>query len=465
MSSTDVHLHLSRELLLKYDRPGPRYTSYPTAVEFDEEFTAAHYAARLEAANAAANEALSFYVHIPFCEERCSFCGCHVIITRQRHRAVEYLEHLFREIDLLASHLRDRRRLVQYHWGGGTPTYLEVDQMRALTAKVREHFTIDQDAEVAVEIDPRVTSREQVDVLLEMGFNRLSMGVQDFDAEVQAAINRRQDEGATRDLYDYCRAAGFSSINIDLIYGLPFQTPIRFRHTLDSVIAMRPSRVACYSYAHVPWVRGHQKGIAIESLPPPELKLELFAEASEQFQNAGYHQIGMDHFALPDDELARAAEQGILHRNFMGYTTKMASDMVGVGVSAIGDVRGAYAQNEKKLAAYYAAIRAGRFPVFRGFALSADDRIRRHVITQLMCNFVLRMAEVEHRFGIRFDRYFASELEELAAGPARDGFLTLARDEIRLSPLGRFFVRNICMLFDHYLKEKSIEKPVFSRTV
>jgi oxygen-independent coproporphyrinogen-3 oxidase len=291
------------------------------------------------------------------------------------------------------------------------------------------------------------------------------MGVQDFTPEVQAAINRNQEERATRELYAYCRAAGFTSINLDLIYGLPLQTPATFRQNLDSVIAMRPDRVACYSYAHVPWIRGHQKGIAIESLPPPEIKLELFAEAMDRFRAAGYRQIGMDHFALPDDELVRATESGALHRNFMGYTTKPASDMVGVGVSAIGDVRGAFAQNEKKLSTYYAEIDAGRFPIFRGFELSADDLIRRHVITQLMCNFALSKAEVEDRFGISFDSYFARELEELAGGFAGEGFLTIGEQEIRVSPLGQLFIRNICMVFDAYLRTKTDAKPIFSRTV
>jgi len=456
---------ITRELLQKYDRPGPRYTSYPTAVEFHEGFAAAQYVARLQAANAARSEPLSLYIHIPFCEERCSFCGCHVIITKQRGRAEEYLDYLHREIDLLAAALPDRRRLVQYHWGGGTPTYIDSGQMIALMSKVREHFTIERDAEVAIEIDPRVTSREQIDTLLELGFNRLSMGVQDFTPEVQAAINRNQDERETRDLYDYCRKAGFTSINLDLIYGLPLQTPATFRLNLDSVLTMRPDRVACYSYAHVPWIRGHQKGIAIESLPAPEIKLELFAEAIDRFRAAGYRQIGMDHFALPEDELSRAADGGILHRNFMGYTTKPASDMVGVGVSAIGDVCGAFAQNEKKLSTYYAEIDAGRFPIFRGFELSPDDLIRRHVITQLMCNFLLRKTEVEGRFGIDFGRYFARELDELAAGPASVGFLTLGEQELQVSPLGHLFIRNICMVFDAYLRREQDERPVFSRTV
>ncbi len=459
---------VTTELLKKYDRPGPRYTSYPTAVEFHDQFTAKDYRRHLALANAAAGEPLSLYIHIPFCEERCSFCGCHVIITKHKDRAASYLDYLFAEIDMLAAALPDRRRLVQYHWGGGTPTYLSIDQMRVLQAKVREHFTIDPDAEVAIEVDPRVTTFEQVDALRELGFNRLSMGVQDFTPEVQEAINRNQGEAETRALYAYGRRAGFDSINVDLVYGLPKQTPATFAKSLDSIIDMRPDRVACYSYAHVPWIRGNQKGIEIETLPPAEVKLELFATAIDRFRAAGYVQIGMDHFALPDDELALAIDKGTLHRNFMGYTVKPASDMLGVGISSIGDVRGAFCQNEKKISTYYAAISAGDFPVHRGFELSADDIVRRYVITQLMCNFVLDKDEVERRFGIRFDDYFAAEVAELASGPASEDFLEKANGssrELRVTPLGQLFIRNICMIFDAYLKKQRGDKPVFSRTV
>jgi oxygen-independent coproporphyrinogen-3 oxidase len=458
-------LPVTSELLRKYDRPGPRYTSYPTAVEFNESFTPAKYREHLARANAVAQEPLSLYIHIPFCEERCTFCGCHVIITRHHDRAVSYLDYLARELDLLAQALPDRRHLIQYHWGGGTPTYLTPAEIRQLWSKVKEHFTIAEDAEVAIEVDPRATSREHVDTLGELGFNRLSMGVQDFTPEVQSAINRNQTEAETRDLFAYCRRIGFTSINLDLIYGLPLQTPATFRRNLDAVIALRPDRVACYSYAHVPWIRGHQKGIDITQLPSPEVKLELLAAAIGAFQAAGYRQIGMDHFALPDDELAQAMARGTLWRNFMGYTTKVATDMVGVGVSAIGDVRGAFAQNEKKLSTYYQALERGEFPVQRGFELSFDDHVRRLVITELMCNFRLRKAEITRRFGIDFDAYFGLELEELAQGPAAEGFVRLTPERIEVTPLGQLFVRNVCMIFDAYLRRPKDEKPVFSRTV
>jgi oxygen-independent coproporphyrinogen-3 oxidase len=453
------------DLLQKYDRPGPRYTSYPTAVEFHGGFDHAAYRDRLRAAAARPGDPLSLYLHLPFCEERCAFCGCTVIITRKREVAGRYLDYLHRELGMLAEALAGRRRVVQYHWGGGTPTYLSPAQMEALHAAVSRHFDIAPDGEVAIEVDPRVTTTAHLDTLRALGFNRLSLGVQDFTPEVQEAVDRVQSEASTREVIDYARRAGLHAINIDLIYGLPRQTVESFARSVDAVIGMRPDRVAVYSFAHVPWIRGNQKRIRPEDLPPAQQKLQLFIEARERFLGAGYRQIGMDHFALPGDELARAAEAGSLHRNFMGYTTRPAPDMIGAGVSAIGDVAGAYAQNVKKLSAYYEAIDAGRFPVERGYALDGDDVIRRYVITQLMCNFRLDARRVEDRFGIAFDEYFRTERAELEAGPVAHGFLRIEDGVLDITPVGRLFVRNICMTFDRYLRAKTTEKPVFSRTV
>jgi oxygen-independent coproporphyrinogen-3 oxidase len=453
------------DLLRQYDRPGPRYTSYPTAVEFHDGFDEAAYRGHLARAAAAPEAPLSLYVHLPFCEERCTFCGCMVIITRKREVAARYLDYLHREVALLAEHLGGRRRVVQYHWGGGTPTYLAPAQMEALQEVVGRHFDIQAGAEVAIEVDPRVTSTEQLEVLRRLGFNRLSMGVQDFTLEVQQAVNRVQSEEETRALFDRARALGFESINIDLIYGLPFQTLATFGRSVDTVTAMRPDRVAVYSFAHVPWIRGNQKSLRPEDLPSPDLKLSLFVEARERFLEAGYQAIGMDHFALPVDEMARAARERTLHRNFMGYTVRPAPDMLGVGVSAIGDVAGAFAQNVKKLSTYYAALDAGRFPIERGYRLSEDDQVRRHVITQLMCNFHIDGEETARRFGIDFGRYFARELGELREGPVAHGFVVMDGPRLSLTPTGRLFVRNVCMVFDRYLREKKGEKPVFSRTV
>jgi oxygen-independent coproporphyrinogen-3 oxidase len=453
------------ELITAYDRPGPRYTSYPTAVEFHEGFRDAEYRARLAAASTDTGRPLSLYLHLPFCEERCTFCGCMVIITRKREVAARYLEYVERELELLGGALGARRRLAQYHWGGGTPTYLEPPQMERLHAAVRRHFEFEPGAEMAIEVDPRVTTTAHLDTLRRLGFNRLSLGVQDFTPEVQAAVNRVQGEDETRRMYDYARAAGFQSINIDLIYGLPLQSEGSFGRSVDAVIAMRPDRLAVYSFAHVPWVRGNQKGINPADLPDARSKIGLFLEARERLLGAGYVQIGMDHFALPDDEMARAAAAGALHRNFMGYTVKPAADMIGIGVSAIGDVAGAFAQNTKKLSTYYADLDAGRFPVERGFVLDEDDLIRRYVITQLMCNFRLAWRDVDGRFGISALQYFARERQALDEGPAAHGFVRLDEEGIDVLPVGRLFVRNVCMLFDRHLREKTGGTPVFSRTI
>lgn len=454
------------ELLQQYDRPGPRYTSYPTAVEFTDRFDESAYRGRLRAAASAVAEPLSLYVHLPFCEARCAYCGCMTIITQKREVAARYLDYLEREIAMLAAHLDGRRQVVQYHWGGGTPTYLTLAQIERLHGTVARHFDIDRDGETAIEIDPRVTTRDQLQLLRSLGFNRLSMGVQDFTPEVQEAVGRRQPESLTRDLHEYARAIGFDAINMDLIYGLPRQTLETFTRTLRSVVAMRPDRVAVYSYAHVPWLRPHQARIDKSALPDRDLKFELIGAALETFADAGYVAIGMDHFALPGDELAIAARNRRLHRTFMGYTTRRAGDMLGVGVSAIGDLRGAFAQNVKKLPPYYAAIDAGRFPIERGYVLTADDLVRRHVITELMCNFFVDRADVATRFGIDFAAYFAGELAALTAagGPVDDGFLTVTDGVLEVTPAGRLFVRNICMQFDRYLASHS-GRPVFSRTI
>lgn len=456
------------DLLARYNRPGPRYTSYPTAVEFHDGVTDAVYREHLSRANARSDEPLSVYMHLPFCEERCAYCGCFVVITKHRDVADRYLDYLEREIDLLAAHLPDRRRISQLHWGGGTPTYYTAAQLTRLFERFTTHFTLAPDAEIGVEIDPRVTSPEHLSVLRGLGFNRLSMGVQDFAPEVQEAVHRIQSYELTKSLVDRARELAFRSINVDLIYGLPYQSTRGFARTLEQVVTLRPERVAVYSFAFVPWMKAHMKHLPEESLPDANLKIELLGLTQDAFSGAGYRQIGMDHFALPEDELARALDARTLHRNFMGYTVQAAGDMVAVGVSAIGDVQGAFAQNTKKLNEYYTAIDAGRFPIERGYVLDEDDRLRRYVITQLMCNGHLDLAEVERRFGISFGEYFSSELAELTgpASPAADGLVQVDGRAIDVTPLGRVFVRNVCMPFDRYLRARtSGPKPVFSRTV
>lgn len=454
------------ELVRRFDRPGPRYTSYPTAVEFHEGVGEDIYRLKLEEADGLGPHApLSLYAHLPFCEHRCLFCGCHVVITPHRPVAETYLGYLEREIGRVAALLPHRRKVVQMQWGGGTPTYFSPDQLARLMGTFRGHFDFVDGAEVAIEVDPRVTSFEHLDRLVELGFNRLSMGVQDLTPEVQEAITRNQTYEQTARLMEYARQVGFQEgINLDLIYGLPRQRLETFQENLDRILELRPDRVAVYSFAYVPWIRGHQKKLDPASLPSPELKLQLYLAAMDRFLGAGYEPIGMDHFALPDDELAVAAREGRLHRNFMGYTVMPASDMVAFGISGIGDVQGAFFQNEKKLSAYYEALDEGRLPIQRGYVLDHDDRVRQYVIQQLMCNFRVEKDEVFRRFGVEFDSYFASSLARLEE-VLEAGFVELHPWGLRVTEGGRLFVRNVCMAFDRYLETKRADEPVFSRTV
>jgi oxygen-independent coproporphyrinogen-3 oxidase len=456
---------ITAELLAKNDRPGPRYTSYPTAVEFHEGFTPERYLEKLAEAAASPREPLSLYVHLPFCRERCTFCGCNVVVTQKPGVAAAYLADLEREVTLVADRLGKRTRVVQYHWGGGTPTYLSVEEMRRVWKSLADRFTFEPGAEIAIEVDPRVTTRRQAELLRELGFNRISMGVQDFDAEVQEAVNRYQTFNQTRDLHLYLRELGIESINFDFIYGLPHQTPETFRKTIELALELRPDRVACYSYAFVPWIKAHQKAIRLEDLPAREVKLELFGIAYELFTAAGYRQIGMDHFALETDSLAIAAKERTLFRNFMGYTTHPAKDSVGFGVSSIGDLGGAFAQNTKKLNRYKDALDRGLPPIERGFERSRDDEIRRDVIQSLMCNFHLDIRAIERTYGIEFATYFADSLRGLDAGPGANGFVVRTPDAIDVTEAGQLFVRNVCMEFDAYLPKREGEKPIFSRTV
>ncbi len=458
---------LTPELLARYDRPGPRYTSYPTAVEFAEEFGPAAYGERLREAALDANGPLSLYVHLPFCDARCSFCGCHVVIARRDSVSHVYLQRLIDEAAIVAEHLGERRTLVQYHWGGGTPTYYSPSDLAALHKALLEHFTLAPDAEVALEVDPRVTTADHLEMLRDLGFNRLSLGVQDLDPAVQEKIGRHQTWEETKTLYDEARRLGFDSINIDLIYGLPGQTLGTINDTLEKTLEMRPDRLAVYSFAYVPWVKPNQKRIDEETLPDRDTKFALLARVSDGLVSNGYRAIGMDHFALPEDELSVALDNGTLSRNFMGYTTKRGTEMVALGTSGISDVAGAYAQNHKRLASYYQSIEAGELPVERGVALSEDDRIRRHVITELMCNSYLDFADVERRFDLTFDEYFAEELAALEApgGAVEEGMATVADGHIAATELGSIFIRNVAMTFDVYLKNVRRDKPVFSRTV
>lgn len=451
----------------RFDRPGPRYTSYPTAVEFHDGIGDETYRQHLAAADRApGGEPLSLYVHIPFCAKHCSYCGCHVIATPKREIAGEYLSYLGKELERVAALLPSRRRLAQMHWGGGTPTYLEPAQLEELYALVSRQFELLPDAERAIEVDPRITTTAHLEALAGLGFNRLSFGVQDFTPAVQEAIGRGQTFEQTRDLMASARRVGFADgINLDLVYGLPLQTEETFRASLDRVVELRPDRLAIYSFAYVPWIRPNQKRIDQAALPHREAKMALYFAALEKLLDAGYEPIGMDHFALPEDELARAARAGRLDRNFMGYTVKPTSTMIAFGVSGIGEVEGGFFANEKKLSRYYEALDAGRLPIERGYELDADDRIRQFVIRQLMCNFRVGKRAVAERFGIDFDTYFASALAGLDEVLA-EGFVSVDAEAVTVEPAGRLFVRNVCMAFDRYLEAKREgNRPVFSRTV
>jgi oxygen-independent coproporphyrinogen-3 oxidase len=453
-------------LVAAHDRPGPRYTSYPTAVEFHEGVGEAEARSRLARANERASEPLSLYLHLPFCEHRCLFCGCNVIITPHKQRTLPYLDLLVREAELVAALLPDRRALSQLHLGGGTPTYNQPADLARVVRRVLELFPAAPNAELAVEVDPRVTTPAHLDALGALGFNRISLGVQDFSPAVQQAIERHQSADQTRAVIEHARARGFRGVNLDLIYGLPFQTPQSFEQSVRTALSLRPDRSAVYSYAYVPWKGAHMKDIDPATLPPAELKLELGAIARELFLDAGYEPIGMDHYAAPHDELALAKREGRLRRNFQGYTVIPATDVIGLGISSIGDIAGAYLQNTKKLSEYEQWIPQGRLPIERGLVRSAEDELRREVIHELMCNFRLDVRAIEARHGIRFAEHFARDLE-LLGDEERQGLVVIGPERIEVTPTGELFVRNLAMCFDTYWRDKheGSDKPKFSRTV
>jgi len=456
---------LTPDLLLRYDRPGPRYTSYPTAPLFNDAFGSAEYRERLRVASARPDEPLSMYVHLPFCHERCTFCGCSVVISPRRGPEEDYLDTLESELDLLADALDARRTLNQLHWGGGTPTFLSPEQCERLFAAITSRFPLAGGAEVAIEIDPCVTSMEHLEVLARLGFNRISMGLQDTDPAVQRAVKRIQPLDLTKEHVDEARRLGFTSVNIDLIYGLPLQTEASFRNCVRSVITeLAPDRVACFSYAHVPWIKPHQKQLDESQLPGGWEKFSLFTSAAREFVEAGYAFIGFDHFARPEDELARALTEDRIHRNFMGYTVMPAADQVGVGVTSIGDVSGAYSANAKKLPSYKRSIDAGHLPVDRGLIRTPEDELRRAIIHRIICTLRLDYDWVEREFGIDPRAHFGDALEALQP-MADDGLVELAGDGLTITPRGRFFLRNLCMPFDAYLGDKETDGPRFSRTV
>lgn len=455
---------LTLDVLNKYNVQGPRYTSYPTAPEWSDEFGPAEvervYA---EAEMASPPRPISLYFHIPFCESLCLFCGCNVVINRRKEVALPYLDHLKQEIERVSRWVSPERKVVQLHWGGGTPTYLSPAQIEDLYGCVASHFSFAPDAEIGIEVDPRVTTEEHVRFLRRLGFNRISMGVQDFNPVVQKAIHRIQPYEITKALVDLCRDLGFESINVDLIYGLPYQTAESFVDSVEKVITINPDRIAMYSYAHVPWLKKQQKSFE-KHLPEGVDKFLIFRTGIRLFTQAGYRYIGMDHFAKPDDELTVAQQGKTLHRNFQGYSTRANADLYAMGVSSISGIGRAYAQNYRDVPSYYQALDNGALATMRGCWLTDDDVVRRAVISRILCHRVLRQSEIEAEFGIRFDDYFAEErsgLQDLEA----DGLITMTDDAITSTPLGWIFLRNIAMVFDTYLRRKKGEKLIFSKTL
>ena len=464
--TTSPHqLTFDPDLIRRYDKSGPRYTSYPTAVQFHSGFTEADYRAWAGRSNEASPpRPLSLYFHLPFCDTVCFYCACNKVVTKDRKRASPYLGRLHREIAMQAE-LFDRTRVVeQLHWGGGTPTFISHEEIEELMNVTREHFRLrdDDKGEYSLEVDPREVHPETLALLRRLGFNRLSMGVQDFEPAVQKAVNRIQGEAETFAVLEQARTLGFRSINMDLIYGLPYQTVESFGRTLGKIIDAGPDRLSVFNYAHLPEIFKPQRRIRAEDLPSPQEKLNILQLTIERLTQAGYVYIGMDHFARPDDELAVAQRNGTLYRNFQGYSTHAECDLVGLGMTAIGMVGDCYSQNQRMLDDYYAALDAGCLPVMRGITLDADDKLRRAIITQLICHFVLDVSVIEHAYNIRFADYFATELAELGV-MQQDGLLDVDGGSIRVRPAGKLLIRNICMVFDRYLREKQAQR--FSKVI
>ncbi len=454
---------ISEEFLAKYNRPGPRYTSYPTAPVWQDHFGPEQLEETFHIAEAKATP-VSLYMHIPYCQSLCLFCACNVVIQKNKEAASPYLATLEREISHVSRFVSKSRPVIQFHWGGGTPTYLSPAQMEELFEYTRERFTFAGGAEIGIEVDPRVTSRQHLETAARLGFNRLSMGIQDFQPEVQKAVHRIQPYEMTRDLILAARELTFVSINVDLIYGLPYQSPASFAATVERVLELNPDRVAMFSYAHVPWLKKHQ-GSFQKHLPEGMEKFHIFQTGLKLFQEAGYLYIGMDHLARPTDELAIAQENRTLHRNFQGYTTKAGADLYGMGVSAISGIGRTYAQNHRELSEYQARVHQRGIATMRGYVLTEDDVVRRDVISRLLCHTVIPKAEVERAHSITFSAYFESELDRLREHAA-DGLVQLDDDELRVTALGRIFIRNIAMVFDPYLERHNLgSRPLFSKTL
>lgn len=458
-----MSLFIDKQSIQKYDIAGPRYTSYPTAPEWSKDVTADVYTDKLKAFGQN-DKTLSLYIHIPFCEQLCYFCACNKVIrTNEEKVGDEFLSHLFKEMEMVALRIGRRKLIRQMNWGGGTPTYLSETQIKKLFAKIQSLFDIDFKEEIAIEVDPRTVTQGKLKVLRELGFNRISMGVQDFDKKVQDSINRIQSIEEVRQINGWCRDLRFASINLDLIYGLPYQTRETFKRTVDLVIGIKPDRIALYSFAYVPWVSKPQSKFNLDAIPVQDEKLDIFIQSRENLLAHGYQAIAMDHFALSTDDMAKAFNAGKLHRNFMGYTLKPADEFIGLGPSAIGFLENTYAQNVKVLPEYYELIAKGHLPIERGKVLSQDDIIRQWVINRLMCKFEANKEEFFTKFGFEFEKYFADESQHIR-DCIEDGLIMEDSQGIKVTDLGKIFVRNICMGFDWYLRQKDGHRR-FSRTV
>ena len=446
-------------MIEKYNYSGPRYTSYPTALEFDDSFTEQNLLTAIENSK---SDKLSLYIHIPFCAKLCYYCGCNKVITRHAHKADQYIEYLSLEI-IKRAPLFKHYTVTQMHWGGGTPTFLNPEQILKLTDLIKANFNFAAEGEFSIEVDPREIELSMLDTLKEAGFNRISIGVQDFNKEVQVAVNREQDEQFIFDLMAKAKAMGFVSTNIDLIYGLPHQTPETFAATMQRVLDLSPDRLSVFNYAHLPARFAAQRKIKDEHLPSPKQKLEMLHQTIETLTGAGYQYIGMDHFAKPDDELAKLQREGKLHRNFQGYTTQEECDLLGLGVSSISQIGDCYAQNQKDIRPYYEAIDKDGHALWKGCSLNRDDEIRRVVIKQLICHFDLDMAKIDEKLGIKFEEYFAEDLKLLQTF-IDDKLVEIADRKITISPTGRLLIRNICMCFDLYYRQKARQQQ-FSRVI
>lgn len=461
-----MRFDVNPDVVARYNQPGPRYTSYPTAPHFTEDFVSTAFLDEIQASNVRSDRALSLYVHLPFCRSLCYYCGCHMMVTHRPEKIENYLGYLMREIDLVASKLHTARKVHQVHWGGGTPTFLNSEQITRLMGHLNSRFEMAPDAEISIEADPRDLNREQLAAARQAGFNRISIGVQDLDPKVQEAIGRIQPEELVRETTEISRELGYQSISFDLIYGLPYQTVDSFFRTIDRVLLLDPDRISLFSYAHVPWLKRHQILIPVDHLPAPEEKLRIFTRSIEKLtEEGGYRYIGMDHFAKPEDTLCKAQDEGTLYRNFQGYSTHAGSDLYAFGISGISQLEWVYAQNIKELPAYYDTLEKNELPIQRGVRLTAEDQLRRHVITRLMCDFALDKRKVEDKFGIDFNQHFAaaeSGMDELE----RDGLVKRSDRYIQVTPVGRLFIRNVAMLFDAYLpRGERRERPTYSQTV